>query len=896
MTRTSVYGVSVDSRSRNLNEADNNYTVQLQRMLDRVKSIQLGSFQFQDARYAFENHVLTFSEPITIPFDAFLRFTETTNVVNKLTGAVHQTSRTLSLVVPPTMNQITALDDVSQLCTTVHNHGLMFGVNHYPLVGLRLQLVGGDFPQDLQQLITPSFPKDSPRPVLTSATTQSLVPSSTSFFWKPGYLDELTSSVGVASRRVVDGSDYHSYIYAPPPTLVELFTMLNAAVGEMTRRSDLSGMILGVTNTSPVTITTTTAHGLATGDQVVVSGVEGNGAANGIYFITTMTPDTFQLDDTISSGTYTGGGTWLSPQTMHVPVTFGFNHGDETVVISARNRTTETATTRMTVSTEIHGPLATLLGVHGTRLESAVIADVSTLLRRVPLKSGNFTAAEVAQHTMNRMNVGDLSTFDATERTLFCILPSGVRLAVVLEFGCYSMAQLATSLALRLQDAPAHINVTYDAVAGTLTFTHVYGHAFALDFTTSGVLVAEHLGFERRLYANAATYTSSPRPRQPPRNQYVVTTDEITKHYTFSTREPMMFAATDGSSTAGVGAVWNPVIEARPFAHAFQPGDLVLARRPTLSGTQTSVKQIIDVSATTPIAVTTANAHGLVDGDNVTVELVEGNTAANGTWFIANATSTTFELVGSRGDGVYVGGTGQWWTNVSSVAGVPRSSAVFELIVAAVWDASGVPTIRFQPTASIFAAEDVGVPHRRVLGTPAATDGLILMTSGFRNVFMLHLHHPAGSPATFGFPSMAWPPSQYAVAGTVPDLARFPAYNPSTRCVAVASSYTSPFAWNLDAPDYILVSIHLQQSTFDLHTHSYRGSTMPIFAKLLINNPYVNISEELHFSTFASNGRFNQLNICFFNPDGTLVNFNGRSHSFTLLFTLHEDAAVLPCI
>lgn len=56
-----------------------------------------------------------------------------------------------------------------------------------------------------------------------------------------------------------------------------------------------------------------------------------------------------------------------------------------------------------------------------------------------------------------------------------------------------------------------------------------------------------------------------------------------------------------------------------------------------------------------PIVITVAS-HSLVDGDQVTIAAVGGNTAANGTWTIAGGTTNTFQLVGSVGNGNYTGG------------------------------------------------------------------------------------------------------------------------------------------------------------------------------------------------------------------------------------------------
>lgn len=73
-----------------------------------------------------------------------------------------------------------------------------------------------------------------------------------------------------------------------------------------------------------------------------------------------------------------------------------------------------------------------------------------------------------------------------------------------------------------------------------------------------------------------------------------------------------------------------------------------------------------DVSATTPIRVTSSDASKLANGQKVRIELVTGNTAANGTFQIGNVTRTTFDLfdaatgtVPVASNGAYAGG-GRW--------------------------------------------------------------------------------------------------------------------------------------------------------------------------------------------------------------------------------------------
>ncbi len=64
---------------------------------------------------------------------------------------------------------------------------------------------------------------------------------------------------------------------------------------------------------------------------------------------------------------------------------------------------------------------------------------------------------------------------------------------------------------------------------------------------------------------------------------------------------------------------------------------------------------VSDATNATPIVVTTAT-HGYATGAKVTVNLVGGNTAANGLWTITVLSATTFSLDGSTGNGAYTSG------------------------------------------------------------------------------------------------------------------------------------------------------------------------------------------------------------------------------------------------
>jgi len=66
--------------------------------------------------------------------------------------------------------------------------------------------------------------------------------------------------------------------------------------------------VVGATNATPILITTSVAHGYATGDDVLVFGVQGNTGANGAFKITVTGPTTFSLNGSVGNGNYIGGG------------------------------------------------------------------------------------------------------------------------------------------------------------------------------------------------------------------------------------------------------------------------------------------------------------------------------------------------------------------------------------------------------------------------------------------------------------------------------------------------------------------------------------------------------------------------------------------------------------
>ena len=69
-------------------------------------------------------------------------------------------------------------------------------------------------------------------------------------------------------------------------------------------------VVSGTTNRSFIDITSRN-HGLTNGSKVRVAGVLGNTAANGNYTVTVISEHVFRLNNAVSNGVYTSGGTWI---------------------------------------------------------------------------------------------------------------------------------------------------------------------------------------------------------------------------------------------------------------------------------------------------------------------------------------------------------------------------------------------------------------------------------------------------------------------------------------------------------------------------------------------------------------------------------------------------------
>lgn len=102
--------------------------------------------------------------------------------------------------------------------------------------------------------------------------------------------------------------------------------------------------------------------------------------------------------------------------------------------------------------------------------------------------------------------------------------------------------------------------------------------------------------------------------------------------------------------------------------------DTIKAALLDLNTADVGVKAITAATNATPIVVT-ATAHGFTNGDNVFIDGVGGNLAANGVWKIASVTANTFEL--QRPDGTNAAGSAAYTSGGYAVNLGPSASGDF---------------------------------------------------------------------------------------------------------------------------------------------------------------------------------------------------------------------------
>lgn len=219
------------------------------------------------------------------------------------------------------------------------------------------------------------------------------------------------------------------------------------------------------------------------------------------------------------------------------------------------------------------------------------------------------------------------------------------------------------------------------------------------------------------------------------------------------------------------------------------------------------------------------------------------------------------------------------------------NGSVLTVIVDAAWPGTtGTNTyVTLKPTASILAVNGLGVPTMNVNYN---------LTPIHRYVTEFIFSNPQAAAELLGFPKQTLPvnTSLNQIMNADEPNVYYLASGGGLFGLGAASSFTGPFVYNLIGPDYILMRVLDNCDANTSNEHSYQDNSWNILAKMYLRPNYQHISEEMLHVAFSGLKRITSLYVEFLNPDGSLVDFNGRDHTYSLLFTTEVKFASTICM
>lgn len=168
--------------------------------------------------------------------------------------------------------------------------------------------------------------------------------------------------------------------------------MYEARIYGKTFNGYLTTQITGVTNASPIVVTTNQGHGLVDGDTIEVNGVAGTTAANGIFVISNVTASTFTLlnlngSNTTGNGTWTSGGVYAKVSGIYEIAA----RQAHTIILTNTIRGCE-----MRIGNITNAPVLSLVGINSTENTSNVRVGSSLIKASIQSVTGPTAYAHVA--------------------------------------------------------------------------------------------------------------------------------------------------------------------------------------------------------------------------------------------------------------------------------------------------------------------------------------------------------------------------------------------------------------------------------------------------------------------------------------------------------------------
>ncbi len=135
----------------------------------------------------------------------------------------------------------------------------------------------------------------------------------------PIFTDTLKAAVAASSLVTVTIKAVKNAAYnGNAARLVLVGGIVSGIASDVTAsKTETQKTITAATNATPIVITSA-AHGYSNGDVVLIEGIVGNTAGNGIWVVANKATDTFELTGSIGNGVYSSGGTSNKYETLTV--------------------------------------------------------------------------------------------------------------------------------------------------------------------------------------------------------------------------------------------------------------------------------------------------------------------------------------------------------------------------------------------------------------------------------------------------------------------------------------------------------------------------------------------------------------------------------------------------
>lgn len=868
----SIYAVSIDSRSRRVGDPINDYVVNLGDVVQRVKSVQVGSIELPDySRDAVPRQsTMPISEPLDVPISGLFVVQENTRVVNRVTNnTVGTSSITGSAYLPPTLNPViaTAVTGTGLTITTQFPNGLAEISSSYP-PQLSAVMVGTAFPWSNANNARPPSLIDKVAGI-TGTIATNIQP--TSFDLSLANLQACAGTAETASdyiQRFINVPNYTSYVYVQRPCLAEVVEILNTQLAANPNFKTQPRVSLNDAENALQVKAVPSEESSST----FITGVssELTGTMNGFL---NLSPSSL----TTKSGIATPlTNIWQ----VRTPILPAGTYAPSDV---------------QTVFSQTASPLKMdqLFAPEDPNTRSFYLFAPGGTTYTITIVAGRYTGEQLAKHLEGQIAL----TTGTTGVYKVDYLPRQGEISEASFFGNSSIS------------------------GGKFRFTHTFGLQFGLAFvfvymaggTTPTINdLGNLLGFNTIPYQGSSSYTSTRAISDVPSgsvNQNLAPGLGITTPVNISgseqrwQREAYEFVPDNVSRKFNIGTLPNLAWQA--ITVSTLTGSAISNGSNTISGWQMQYN-----AGVTPSLL--SNSSFVITGSSTT--------SLTGTIFPPTADNSALYIpIVPQG---YHGGEVLQVCAISGVTGGTATSVtsgdVFTVIVGKPWDGltvsgtvsgiTGLPYTTMFPTASI--GYGIGAVTSALPVTGPTITCPFNVWANRRSSFQMHYSVPTAPARQLGFSRQSYPVLQSAGQIAASGAAFPPGFNNKgtgiySLCPGgleapfnIPSTYTAPYTMDLLAPRYILMIIRAANPPSKRQTHVWKETSFPILAKFIFNDAqnYVRITEDMTNYVFTDFERLTSLRVSFVYGDGTPVDFNGHDHTFTLLFTTAQGESDALCL